>query len=196
MNRLPGLNVAAGEPKQNMASAFLDTLYLSGGLYLSQICSMTGLAPYEVQNWVRRGFLTPPVHKKYSRDQFCRIVLINLLRQSLKIDTISKLLAHINGHLNDESDDLIRDSGLYNYYVNTVLALEEDAAGSGSVPDDGRLRSVIDRITRSYSEPVPGSRNRLIDVLTVMFYAGSASRLQEKCGETISSWNDPDFSGS
>ena len=46
---------------------------------LSQVASLTGLEPYVIQNWVRRGFVAPPERKRYSRRQFSRIVLINML---------------------------------------------------------------------------------------------------------------------
>ena len=187
MNRLPGLNIPAADPHPDMAQEFLDTLFLSGGLYLSQIVRVTGLAPYEIQNWVRRRFLLPPVHKTYGRNQFCRIVLINHLRESLKIDTIAKLLEHINGHLDDASDDLIDDSVLYNYYVNTLLRLD------GGLPDEKTLRKVVGEVAASYDEKVPGSRKRLTEVLSVMVYAGIASSLQEQCRETVISWADPNL---
>ena len=123
MNYFPGLTVRAPDNRPDMASELLDALFLSGGLYLSQVSRLTGLAYYEVQNWVKRKYLTQPVHKTYSRRQFCRIVLINHLRQGMQIESIVKLLEHINGHLDDESDDLIDDAGLYNYYVNALLAV-------------------------------------------------------------------------
>ena len=47
---------------------------LAGGMVLGQIASLTGLEPHTVQNWVKRGFLSNPVNKRYSCNQFCRIV--------------------------------------------------------------------------------------------------------------------------
>lgn len=184
MDRYPGLTVSPAERRPDAAAGLLDTLFLSGGLYLSQVVNLTGLASHEVQNWVRRGFLTPPVHKTYSRNQFCRIVLIHHLRQSLRIETIARLLEHINGHLDDESDDLIDDAALYNYYVNTLFRLD------GPLPGEEELRKLILDVVSSYVETVEGSRQRLVDVLTVMVYAGTASSLRDACDSTIASWQD------
>lgn len=182
----PGLLVEMPERKPDAAKAFLDTLFLSGGLVLSQVTRLTGLADYEVQNWVRRKFLPPPVHRTYSPRQFCRIVLINHLRESLKIETIATLLEHINGHLDDTSDDLIDDARLYNYYVNLRIRIGNRA------PAEKKLRAEIFDVVSDYKETVKGSRERLADVLTVMAYAGCASALQKRCIACVGAWKKPD----
>ena len=40
---------------------------------LSQVTQVTGLEPYIIQNWVRRGFLAPPKQRKYTRRQLDKI---------------------------------------------------------------------------------------------------------------------------
>jgi hypothetical protein len=120
---LPGTTIELKATIPNAAKDLMDSIFLSGGLVLSQVTKMTGLAPYEVQNWVKRGFLPPPVHKKYDRNQFCRLAMINMLRESMQIDTITQLLSFINGSLSDASDDLVDDSELYNYYVNLTAMM-------------------------------------------------------------------------
>ncbi|HML45801.1 MAG TPA: DUF1836 domain-containing protein, partial [Clostridia bacterium] len=71
------------------------------------------LEAYTIQNWVRRGFISPPEHKRYSKRQFCRIALINALKDCMQMDSVTRLLTYINGNLSDESDDLIDDTLLY-----------------------------------------------------------------------------------
>lgn len=100
---------------------------------LSQVASLTGLEPYVIQNWVRRGFVAPPERKRYSRRQFSRIVLINMLKDSMQLDKICALLSYVNGELDDESDDLIDDFQLYLYIVR-LAALVEHQPPSG--PDE------------------------------------------------------------
>ena len=39
-------------------------MFLAGGLTLSQVCQISGLEPYTVQNWVKRGFLSNPTEAK------------------------------------------------------------------------------------------------------------------------------------
>lgn len=169
---LPGTNIELKTDSRNIAKELLDNLFLSGGLVLSQVTRLTGLAPYEVQNWVKRGFLPPPQHKMYDRDQFCRIVLINMLRETVQIDTVTKLLSYINGHLDDTSDDLIRDSELYNYYVNLLCMMGEH------LPDKDDLRNHIRYATSDYEEKAEGGRQRLYTVLEIMLYTYYASQMR------------------
>ena len=88
----------------------ISSMFLAGGMVLGQVASITGLEPYTIQNWVKRGYLSPPEKKRYSQRQLSRILIINMLRSALPLERICGLLEHINGHLDDESDDLIDDS--------------------------------------------------------------------------------------
>lgn len=152
-------------PDRDIAKTTLDSIFLGGGLVLSQIGNLTGLELYIIQNWVKRGFLSPPVRKQYSRRQFCRIVIINMLRDTLPLDTVLHLLSYINGALNDESDDLIDDSELYSRYVNLHLAI-----GEREVSEE-ELEKAIDEAVDGYCEPVDGACDRLRLVLRTMAYA-------------------------
>ena len=65
---LPGTTIAVDWNRPEEAETLLNSLFLAGGLMLSQVASLTGLEPYVIQNWVRRGFvaraqavLPPPV---------------------------------------------------------------------------------------------------------------------------------------
>ena len=56
------------EEAANLAEQF-RAMFLMGGITLSQVCAVTGLDGYIVQNWVKRRFVSPPVSKKYSKNQ-------------------------------------------------------------------------------------------------------------------------------
>ena len=170
---LPGTTIELKSNSQNIAREIMDNLFLSGGLVLSQVTKLTGLAPYEVQNWVKRGFLPPPQHKMYDRDQFCRIVTINMLRETVQIDTITKMLRYINGQLDDKSDDLIGDAELYNYYVNLLSMMGDH------MPDNEELRNHIRYATSDYREVEPGSADRLYKVLEIMLYTYYSAKLRK-----------------
>ena len=88
---LPGTTIAVDWNRPEEAETLLNSLFLAGGLMLSQVASLTGLEPYVIQNWVRRGFVSPPERKRYSRRQFSRIVLINMLKDSVILKPISFL---------------------------------------------------------------------------------------------------------
>lgn len=165
---LPGTAIDIGRKnagEQDAARVFLTNIFCTGGLTLGQVCTLTQLEDYTVQNWVKRGFVSPPVKKLYSQRQFCRIAIINLLRESMQIEKIVRLLRSINGCLADESDDLIDDSMLYNYYVNVLYARQHYPT-----PEE-----TIAYVLRDYREPAPGAGRRLSKVLLIMFYSGEAA---------------------
>lgn len=116
---------------------------------LSQVCQITGLEPYAVQNWVKRGFLAPPVKKKYNRRQLSRIIIINMLKTALPMESICRILSYVNGQLDDESDDIIDDSVMY------LIFLRLAAANRDTWPPRGLRRpwTLCCLVTRS---PAPG----------------------------------------
>lgn len=178
---LPGTKIELHVTTPNVARDFLDNIFLSGGLVMSQLSRLTGLEPYEVQNWVKRGFLPPPQHKQYNKNQFCRLATINMLRETMQIEKVTKLLSYINGHLDDESDDLVDDSDLYNYYVNLIAML------GGHMPDEDEIHTHIRYITNDFAEPHPGARERLAIVLEVMVCAHYATVMRRRAEDLLHS---------
>ena len=154
----------------------LAGLFAGGGLVLSQVTALTGLEGYTVQNWVQRGFVTPTVGKRYSRDQFCRLVTINLLKDCLSLGQIAGLLSAINGRLDDESDDLIDDALLYIYFARIYFRMEG--------ADMTELPRVVQEVTSDFSEPKEGAAARLREVLSVM-YAAYLSASYRKTAEKM-----------
>ncbi|MBR7142011.1 MAG: DUF1836 domain-containing protein [Clostridia bacterium] len=172
---LPGTTLKTDWSSPQAADKVLSDIFAVKGLVLSQVSHLTGVEPYVIQNWVKRGFLSPPKHKLYSRRQFCRIVLINMLRESLHMEQIVSLLAYINGHLNDESDDIIDDTVLYDYFFRML---------------QGHLSPQT--VTEDFQEPCPGARQRLTQVLTVMQTAYEAAQLQQKTAALLAGlFTDP-----
>lgn len=151
----------------------LTAMFLGGGMVLSQVAAVTGLEPYTVQNWVKRGFLTKPVNKKYTLRQLCRIMNINMLKDALPMEKICGLMTYINGNLDDESDDLIDDSQLYFLFLRLAVYHRRmnDPAGR-----DKYIREAL----ANYEEPIPGARERVEKVLKVMLTAWAASLLRQQ----------------
>ena len=156
---------------QNIETKF-HTMFLGGGMVLSQVCAITGLEPYTVQNWVKRGFLAPPDHKRYNMTQLCRIININMLKRTLLMEQIVGLLAYINGSLVDTSDDIIDDSQLYFMFVKL-------AASKPSLRDPSEADASIDALLQDYEEPMPGAKERVAKVLRIMLTAWAAARLHD-----------------
>ena len=159
----------------------LDALFLAGDMTRGQVVTITGLEPYMVQNWVKRGFLAPPVNKRYSKRQLCRMLNINALRAALPMDGICGLLTYVNGQLDDESDDLIDDTDLYIMFVR-LAACEGENTGLSR-------KKAIEKELAAYGEVVPGSRERIARVLEVMLTAWEGAQLRaqaEKLLKTLS----------
>ena len=169
---LPGTVIQAPREDAEFIEKTLGGMFIGGGIMLGQICEVTGLEYYMVQNWVKRGFLPAPDHKRYNLNQLCRVININMLRKVLPIEQILALLQHINGELDDSSDDLIDDSHLY--FMCVKLAARARYIGGTESWDDA-----LEQITANYREPKPGARVKLIAVLRIMLTAWVASTLSE-----------------
>ena len=150
-------------------------MFLAGGLTLGQVSEISGLEPYAVQNWVKRGFLSSPERKRYSQQQLCRILCINMLKSALPMEKVCSLLGYINGQLDDTSDDLIDDAQLYFLFVNLAARVREL---------DQDRNTLLDQFLESYQEPVPGARERVRQVLQIMLTAWLAARMQQ-AAETL-----------
>lgn len=168
---LPGTVLTVTQEETEHIEDLFSSMFLAGGMVLSQVASVTGLEPHTVQNWVKRGFLTPPQKKKYTQRQLCRILIINMLRSALPLEQICGLLQYINGHLDDESDDLIDDSQLYFLFVRLAAYHRQMNNTQGR---DGYLEQILS----SYTEPVPGAKDRVAQVLRIMLTAWAASQLR------------------
>lgn len=177
IDRLPGTTIALGEGQ--CAAGVIDSVTLGGGLVLSQVSSLTGLEGHMVQNWVKRGFVSPPEGKKYSKNQFCRVVLINFLRQTLQIDKIVGLIRYINGALDDEGDDIIGDAALYCCLTDALALLEP-----GCQDDPDAVDAAARAVAAKFQTDVPDGREKLANVLRVMMVLYTAAGRME-CADRL-----------
>ena len=177
---IPGTTLTGHRSDADQIESQFHSMFLAGGLTLSQVASVTGLEPYAIQNWVKRGFLSPPQGRRYNMEQVCRIITINMLKGALSLEKICSLMQYINGDLADESDDIIDDAVLYFMFVR--LASRAKHIGGDQQWDDA-----LEEATASYSEPCPGARERVIKVLRVMLMAWICSRFQAQVDEMITS---------
>lgn len=155
-----------------------SAMFLGGGIVLSQVTGITGLEAYTVQNWVKRGFLSPPERKHYSLKQLCRIMNINMLKNVLPMERIVGLLSYINGDLEDESDDIIDDSRLY--FMFARLAAQAPAMNTPQGRDE-----CIAKELASYREPVPGAKERVAKVLAIMLTAWASAQLRQSVEQML-----------
>lgn len=158
---IPGTTLEGLRSKADRTEGLFQSMFLAGGLTLSQVARITGLENHTIQNWVKRGFLPPPQNKRYNMEQVCRIININILKGNMPLEQIIKLMAYLNGDLADENDDLVDDTKLFFMFVS--LAARARHIGGTETWDDA-----LAQITADYVEPVPGAREKLCKVLKIM----------------------------
>lgn len=172
---LPGTVLSVDADRPQAAEEVFSSLFLAGGLVLSQVTQVTGLEPYIIQNWVRRGFLAPLKQRKYTRRQLSRILMINALKSTLSIEQICKLLSYINGALGDEGDDTIDDTELYGAFVLVAGSVQKHGLTSES-----EMNRLITDGLKDYKESIPGAKERIEQALRIMITAWRAAQLQTK----------------
>ena len=87
----------------------------------------------------------------------------------MQLDNIAFLIQYINGKVDDDSDDIIEDSVLYDYICKILdMLMTYDVCALGSI------REAIDEITKDYTEKMDGARERLskaLEIIVVAYYA-------------------------
>lgn len=162
---LPGTTIEVNSLDHGSAENVLGNIFSAGGIVLSQMSILTGLEAHTVQNWVKRGFLSPPLHRQYSRGQFSRVVMINLLKDCMRIDQIVQLLTYVNGKMDREDDDSVEDSRLYSLFVDALARLR------GGFPSREAVKDACTKVLEGFEEKVAQSRERIRTVLMVMVCA-------------------------
>lgn len=176
---IPGTTLVENRENADAIEGVFQAMFLAGGLTLSQISKVTGLEPYTIQNWVKRGFLAPPQSKRYSMEQLCRIININILRGTMPLEQIIHLMTYLNGDLTDEGDDLVDDTLLFFLFVR--LAARARYIGGSKNWDEA-----LEEITLEYEPREPGAREKLIQVLKIMLTVWVANRLRAEADSMLS----------
>lgn len=175
---IPGTTLQISRREADNVEEIFHSMFLAGGMVLSQVAQVTGLEPYTVQNWVKRGFLPPPANRKYTLSQLCRVIQINMLKDALSLETVCHLLEYINGKLDEETDDIINDAALFFLFVRLAARAKElDASG--------RWEAALDEALSDYREPVPGARTRIEKALRVMLTAWMAGRMKQAAEQLL-----------
>ena len=175
---IPGTTLEGKRDNADRTDGLFQSMFLAGGLTLSQVSSVTGLESHTVQNWVKRGFLAPPRNKRYNMEQVCRIIIINMLKGALPLEQICSLISYINGSLTDESDDIIDDAVLYFKFVSL-------AARARHIGGSTEWGEAIEEVMANYAEPFPGAKKKVTKVLRIMLTAWIAARLKDQADSMI-----------
>ena len=141
-------------------------LEATGGLSLSQVCAVTGLEGSTIQNWVKRGWVAHPKGKRYEEEHIARILIINALKECIKLEHIALLMTYVNGGTEEFRDNIIKEKDLFNYLCDALQKL-----GQADDLSRGGVESVVDIVIKGYAEPAPYARARIRKALSVMIYA-------------------------
>ena len=175
---IPGTVLKCPIEEADRIEDLFNAMFMGGDIVLSQVVGITGLESHAVQNWVKRGFLSPPKRKRYTMRQLCRIININMLKSVLPMERICGLLAYVNGQLDDDSDDVIDDSQLFFMFVRLAACVE-------NIHDPSQWEAHIAREMEGYQQPVPGAAYQVKEVLQIMLTAWAAVRLQKRAEQML-----------
>ncbi len=171
-------------PRQGKtAEQFLSGLFFATkGIMLVQVREITGLDTPAIQNWVNRGWVQKTVEKRYTADHLARIMLINMLRRTARLEHIAQILTYINGDPDDSLDDAIPDSLLY-ICVCDIL----DNVDFETVLSDKDITETISARIGDYEEPFPGAREKLITGIRVILLYYAAAVVKTRADRALTS---------
>lgn len=176
---IPGTKLNKADMGNVTGLEFLSKVfYISEGVMLSQIREVSGIDGSTLQNWTKRGWVANARLKKYNIDQVAHILIINMLRSCIQLDHIAFLLQYINGKIDDTSDDIIRDSVLYDYICRILETLtRKDVATKASITE-----VIRDQIS-DYKEAIVDARDRLaiaLEIIVTAYYAALIKRSSDE----------------
>ncbi len=177
---IPGTVLQKPRQEAEHIEEMFSSMFLAGGMMLGQVSELTGLEPYTVQNWVKRGFLPPPERKRYTLEQLCRILNINTLKSVLPMEQICGLMGYVNGQLDDESDDIIDDTKLYFMFVRLAARAKE-------LYREEEREALLEQELADYCEPVSGAKERVKLTLRIMLTAWLAARMRQEAERMLKS---------
>ena len=170
---IPGTKLKQSDMDGLTGLDFLKKVFfISDGVMLTQIRDISGIDSSTLQNWTKRGWVATSRLKKYNMDQVAHILIINMLRSCMQLDKIAFLIQYINGDIEDASDDIIRDSELYDYICRILDLMKDDSN------ELVKIDQIIEDVTKDYVEPYVGSRKRLNAALKVIVVTYCASLMK------------------
>ncbi len=178
---IPGTILKKKDMGDITGKEFLDKIFfISDGIMMAQIKSISGIDTSTLQNWVKRGWVGNSKLKRYNKDLVARILIINMLRSCMQLEKIVFLMQYMNGNLDDPEDDIISAAELYDYICRII-----DRLTAFEYMPEKQVRVYIDEVIADYEEKTGGARKRLSKALEVMIVAYYASLLKSRSDEML-----------
>jgi len=170
LTQIPGTVLERQKMGGVTGEEFLNKIfYISDGIMLAQIREIAGVDGSTLQNWLKRGWVVNPKNKMYTKEQLARILIINMLRDTMQLSDISFLLTYVNGDTEHPEDDIIPESRLYGYICRLVDMLNDEK----TLTQDS-LSEQVRECTADYVEKISGARRRLngaLEIIIMSLYA-------------------------
>ena len=167
-NNIPGTILNRDKMDGATGLEFLDKVFfITDKIMLAQIREITGIDGTTLQNWLKRGWVGTPNKKSYTIEHLARILIINMMRDTMQLSRIIFILQYVNGK--SEEDKIVKESVLYGYICKVLDRLSENGEISGAGID-----GIISDVLSDYEEPVSGAGRRLsvgIKVITITYYS-------------------------
>ena len=175
MTVYPGTTVLRSDlnGKQFLNGIFMGT----SGIVMQQLKELAGVTTPAVQNWVSRGFIPRPINKRYTKDVTARIFIINVLRNTMSLEDIKKLLVFVNGNAESHDDDIIPESELYSYFCEVVFCEEFSYK---------TVSNLVLKVTADFKEKYEGAKQRLQKALEIICINHLANNLLNKSQKLLS----------
>jgi len=154
----PGIDAYIGADGKGFSKIQM-LLDATGGLSLSQVCAVTGLEGSTIQNWVKRGWVEHPKGKRYEEVHIARILIINALKECIKLEHISLLMSFVRG--NDKIENSVKESVLFNYLCQAL----------GVMGKSSGVEAAVDEVLKDYKGSSLQAETRLRKALSLMMYA-------------------------
>lgn len=183
LKNIPGTRLRLDKMDNAAGLVFLNKVFfITDRIMLAQIKEITGIDGTTLQNWLKRGWVGTPDKKSYTIEHLARILLINMMRDTMQLAKIAYVLEYING--NEPEDAIIKESKLYDYVCTTFNMLVQNK-GTAVFGIDGIIEAVIS----DYTEPVSGAKRRLaygIKIIVTTYYSAIIRSEAEAMVESIS----------
>ncbi len=141
--------------------------FITDRIMLAQIREITGIDGTTLQNWLKRGWVGAPDKKSYGREHLARILIINMMRDTMQLSRVLFTLEYINGK--SDEDHIIKECILYDYICQVLSRL----SGEGVFRTE-TIYGIIDEVLADYEEPVTGAKRRLtvgLRIITITYYS-------------------------
>ena len=164
---IPGTVLDAERLHGVTGEEFIDKIfYVTDRIMLSQIREITGIDGTTLQNWVKRGWVDSPSKKTYSKEQLARILLINMMRDTLQLSHIMSLLKYMEGN---DDEGKISECSLYDCVCKVLKAVSGANGGGINGLDD----IIIEELTAFSDLPTEKKKRILVGVriIVVSYYA-------------------------